>query len=112
MANCGYCSTGAASAWCIYPSRFLALAPSEQSGRKMALDPQASAPSTAVLPFTSTLPRGQWPADISVLPFLLTEMDLAHLMGPDLKTLQKKRRSNQLDNSLDQGRQTLPLPKG
>ena len=63
----------------------------------MTLDPQPTAFSTAVLPFTATLPRGQWPADISVLPFLLTEPDLAHLMDLELKTLQKKRRCNQLD---------------
>jgi len=62
----------------------------------MGLDPPVSAPSTAVLPFTATLPRGQWPSDISVLPFLLTEPDLAHLMDLDVRTIQLKRRRNQL----------------
>ena len=62
----------------------------------MNQDHPASAPSTAVLPFTATHAPGQWPSDESYLPMMLTDADLAHLKGESLRSIQRKRRSNQL----------------
>ena len=40
----------------------------------------------------ASTPRGEWPPDPSVLPYLLTEDQLAHLRGKSVRTLQRERR--------------------
>jgi len=37
-------------------------------------------------------PRGVWPPNPSVLPYFLTEDDLAHLLDRSLRTLERQRR--------------------
>src|SRR5262245_53776494 len=37
-------------------------------------------------------PRGVWPANLSDLPYFLTDDDLAHLLGRSLRTLERQRR--------------------
>ena len=42
--------------------------------------------------FGSLGPRGVWPANPSLLPYFLTEDQLAHLRGKSVRTLQRERR--------------------
>jgi hypothetical protein len=37
-------------------------------------------------------PRGEWPADVSVLPIFLTQQQYAHLRGVTVRALQRERR--------------------
>ena len=46
-------------------------------------------------PLTSLIRRGEWPADPHVLPYFLTEEQLAHLLDKSVRTLQRRRREGQ-----------------
>lgn len=42
--------------------------------------------------FSVLPPRGEWPADVGLLPLFFTEEQLAHLLGKTVRTLQRHRR--------------------
>jgi len=44
------------------------------------------------MPFTASLPRGEWPRADTDLPLVLTQRDFAHLRGVTVRTLQRERR--------------------
>jgi hypothetical protein len=48
------------------------------------------------VPFTASLPRGEWPRAATDLPLILTQLDLAHLRGVTVRTLQRERRLGRL----------------
>jgi hypothetical protein len=41
--------------------------------------------------FEKLVHRGQWPGTISALPLILTEKQLAHVLGLTVRTLQRRR---------------------
>ena len=64
----------------------------------------AHQPACSLATFTQ---RGEWPSDPLVLPYFLTEDQLAHLLGKSVRTLQRRRRLGQSPPFTKNGKQVL-----
>ena len=51
--------------------------------------------------------RGEWPSDPSLLPYFLTEDQLAHLLGKSVRTLQRRRQLGKSPPFTKNGKQVL-----
>jgi hypothetical protein len=69
----------------------------------LAQDRQHEAPCS----LAALTPRGEWPADPTVLPYFLTEDQLAHLLDRSVRTLQRRRRLGKSPPFTKNGKQIL-----
>lgn len=56
---------------------------------------------------TAITARGEWPADVAVLPIFLTQQQYAHLRGVTVRALQRERRLGKSIPFKKQGKQVL-----